>query len=79
MHLGDGRLLGVEALVRWKHPARGLLAPIDFVPYSEQTGFIRIITRWMLAVAIRQCAVWQHAGRPTPVSINISTRDLLGQ
>jgi len=79
VHLGDGRLLGVEALVRWKHPARGLLAPIDFVPYSEQTGFIRIITRWMLAVAIRQCAVWQHAGRPTPVSINISTRDLFGQ
>lgn len=78
VHLGDGRLLGVEALVRWKHPTRGLLAPGEFVPYSEQTGFIRIITRWMLAVAIRQCAIWQHAGQPTPVAINISTRDLLG-
>ena len=79
VHLGDGRLLGVEALVRWRHPARGLLAPGDFVPYSEQTGFIRVITRWMLAVAIRQAAIWQRSGQPIPVAINISTRDLLGQ
>jgi len=66
-----------EALVRWHHPARGLVPPNEFIPFAEQTGFIRTITQWVLARAIAQCAAWRRDGIPINVSINISPRDLM--
>jgi diguanylate cyclase (GGDEF)-like protein len=67
----------VEALVRWRHPTRGLVAPIEFIPFAEQTGYIRAITQWVLAHAIAQCAEWRFDGLPMNVSINLSARDLM--
>lgn len=77
--LVSGRVRGVEALVRWRHPTRGLLMPSEFLPYAEQTGFVRVITRWMLAITLRQCGRWAAAGLPLQVSVNISARDLMNR
>jgi diguanylate cyclase (GGDEF)-like protein len=77
--LATGRVRGVEALVRWRHPTRGLLAPAEFMPYAEQTGFVRVVTRWMLAVTVRQCGKWAAQGVPLQVSVNISARDLMNR
>ena len=68
---------GVEALVRWQHPVRGLLPPAEFIPFAEQTGNIRMITRWVIATATAQCGVWRAAGIDLAVAINVSARDLL--
>jgi diguanylate cyclase (GGDEF)-like protein len=67
----------VEALLRWEHPQRGLVGPPDFIPFAEQTGYIKFITQWVLDAAVRQCAQWRKDGLPINVSINISARDLL--
>jgi EAL domain-containing protein (putative c-di-GMP-specific phosphodiesterase class I) len=72
-----GRVIGAEALVRWEHPQRGLLSPAEFMPYAEQTGHITWVTRWMLAVTLRQCGAWAAAGVPLQVAVNLSNRDLL--
>ncbi len=77
--LAAGRIGGVEALVRWRHPTRGLVPPAEFMPYAEQTGFIRVITRWMLAVTLRQCGRWAADGTPLQVAVNISARDLMSR
>ena len=74
---GSGGELYTEALVRWRHPTRGLVAPIEFIPFAEQTGYIRAITQWVLAHAIAQCAEWRFNGLPMNVSINLSARDLM--
>lgn len=75
--VGTERLTGAEALVRWIHPDRGRIAPNEFVPFLEQTGHIRELTRWALHEVTRQCAQWHRAGRRLVVSVNISVRDLL--
>jgi EAL domain-containing protein (putative c-di-GMP-specific phosphodiesterase class I) len=67
----------VEALVRWQHPTRGLVPPSEFVPLAEQTGYIRVITQWVLGKAIAQCADWRNRGLPMNVSVNISACDLV--
>ena len=67
----------VEALVRWQHPTRGLVPPSEFVPFAEQTGYIRVITHWVLARAVAQCATWRARGLSTSISINLSARDLV--
>jgi len=77
VHLSEARELHVEALVRWQHPSRGLVPPNEFIPFAEQTGFIRAITQWVLGQAVRQCAQWRREGLRMNVSINISARDLL--
>jgi diguanylate cyclase (GGDEF)-like protein/PAS domain S-box-containing protein len=84
--LADGAFTGVESLVRWNHPSRGLLAPGDFIPAAEQTGFILPLGAWVLDESCRQVRAWQEAfpGRQLSVSVNISSRqltesDLLGQ
>ncbi|GAB4475135.1 MAG: hypothetical protein OHK0044_20220 [Burkholderiaceae bacterium] len=79
VELATGRISGVEALVRWRHPTRGLVPPGEFMPYAEQTGFVRVITRWMLAVTLRQCGRWAAQGTPLQVAVNISVRDLLSR
>ena len=73
----SGELLGVEALVRWRHPERGLLMPDAFISLAEHTGLIRQLTHRVLDTALRQAGEWQHAGRPLRVAVNISARDLL--
>ena len=72
-----GELAGVEALVRWQHPTRGVVPPLQFIPFAEQTGFIRSVTGWVLEEAARQASAWRTAGRPIKVSANISVQDLL--
>jgi len=66
-----------EALVRWRHPTRGVVSPIEFIPFAEQTGYIRSITQWVLVHAIGQCAEWRRDKLPMNISINISARDLM--
>jgi diguanylate cyclase (GGDEF)-like protein len=75
--LKTGRVLGGEALVRWLHPQRGLVPPMQFIPFAEQTGFIRQITIWMLEAGVQALQQWQEAGLVLKLSINLSTRDLL--
>jgi diguanylate cyclase (GGDEF)-like protein len=75
--LAGGRIVAVEALLRWQHPERGSIAPARFIPFAEQTGFIREITPWVLESAVRQAAAWHAAGLDIAVSANLSTLDLL--
>jgi diguanylate cyclase (GGDEF)-like protein len=76
MSLVEGRVTSVEALVRWRHPHRGFIEPVDFIPFAEQTGYISSITRWVLSRAIEQCGVWERTGLRIRMCINISSRDL---
>jgi diguanylate cyclase (GGDEF)-like protein/PAS domain S-box-containing protein len=70
------RITGVEALIRWRHPERGVLAPGSFVPVAEACGMIAPIGRWVLQTACRQAADWRDRGRPLGVSVNVSARQL---
>jgi EAL domain-containing protein (putative c-di-GMP-specific phosphodiesterase class I) len=71
----NGNLLGMEALVRWLHPERGMISPVEFIPIAEDTGLIVNIGRWVLREACRQNAEWQKAGmRPLRVAVNLSAR-----
>ena len=77
--LRRGTVIGVEALVRWRHPARGLLGPAQFLPVAEESGLIVEIGDWMLAATCRQVAQWgtSHPERVLPpVSLNVSGREL---
>jgi diguanylate cyclase (GGDEF)-like protein len=74
--VAGGRIVGVEALVRWEHPRRGLLLPADFLPIAEKTGLVVDITRWVLRAAAEQAAAWRAQGAAVVVSVNISARDL---
>jgi EAL domain-containing protein (putative c-di-GMP-specific phosphodiesterase class I)/GGDEF domain-containing protein len=74
--LRDGRPVGAEALVRWAHPERGMVSPADFVPFAEQTGYITLVTDWMLAEALRTLQTWQRSHPDLSIAVNLSTRDL---
>ncbi len=71
-----GRVVGVEALVRWRHPKQGLIPPGRFVPIVEQTGLINLLAQWTLWEAILQCQAWQKMGVEIPVAVNLSARNL---
>ena len=77
--LDTGQLIGAEALLRWQHPERGMVPPSHFIPFAEQTGFIHTLTLWVLEEAARHWHVLNEEGMPLPLSINLSTRDLLDQ
>ena len=66
-----------EALVRWQHPTRGLVAPMDFIPFAEQTGFVREVTLWIFNEVASQWHGLQRPGQLFQVAVNLSTRDLL--
>ncbi|NHC47503.1 EAL domain-containing protein [Motilibacter sp. K478] len=76
VRLADGRLTGVEALVRWAHPVRGLLAPGEFIAVAEESGLIREVGAWVLEEAVAQSARWQALGVDLQVSVNLSARQL---
>ena len=76
--IGTGIVTGVEALLRWRHPQRGVVGPLDFVPALESTGLIVPVGRWVLDEACRQGAAWMHAGHHLTVSVNISANQLDG-
>jgi diguanylate cyclase (GGDEF)-like protein/PAS domain S-box-containing protein len=78
--LDDQRISGVEALVRWHHPDRGMIPPGDFIPVAEETGMIVPLGHWVLQRACAQAARWQAAFRthpPLSISVNLSPRQLL--
>lgn len=77
LDLRTGEVTSVEAVLRWRHPERGLIQPCKFIPFAENTGFIREITPWVLEHVISQVARWHRAGRSLLPSVNISTHDLL--
>jgi diguanylate cyclase (GGDEF)-like protein len=77
VYLADGRPAGVEALVRWRHPARGVLRPPDFIPVVQQSYLMREVTAFVIETGVAQAARWRQAGLDIPVSINLSGRDLL--
>ncbi len=68
------RLVGFEALLRWKHPRLGVISPLEFIPIAEETGLIIPMTRWTLEEACKQCKIWQKSGIVQPVSVNLSVR-----
>ncbi len=73
VNLETGDITGVEALIRWRQPDRGLVPPSQFVPIAEDCGLILHIGRWVLREACRQARAWQDAGLPTvPVAVNVS-------
>lgn len=75
VELETGRVVGVEALVRWQHPQRGMIPPGDFIPLSEETGFILPLGEWVLREACRQNKQWQDEGLPKMMmSVNLSMR-----
>jgi diguanylate cyclase (GGDEF)-like protein/PAS domain S-box-containing protein len=73
--LADGRIAGFEALVRWRHPARGVLQPAEFIPAAEETGLIVPLGRWVLREACRQMRDWNRRyGAALSVNVNLSPR-----
>ncbi|MGQ0618648.1 MAG: putative bifunctional diguanylate cyclase/phosphodiesterase [Panacagrimonas sp.] len=77
INLETGRIIGVEALIRWHHPQRGLLLPTEFIAASEECGFIVAMSRWVLREACQQARAWQDAGLPAMhIAVNISAVDL---
>ncbi|MET0336013.1 MAG: EAL domain-containing protein [Rhizobacter sp.] len=75
--LDSGHVVGAEALLRWQHPQRGLVPPMQFIPFAEQTGFIRVLTLWVFEEAARMWRVLNESGIRLVISVNLSTRDLL--
>jgi diguanylate cyclase (GGDEF)-like protein len=73
----SGELAGVEILIRWQHPDRGLLPPGDFIPLAELTTLIKPLTFHVLNRALEQCRRWEREGRTIPVAVNVSARNLL--
>jgi EAL domain-containing protein (putative c-di-GMP-specific phosphodiesterase class I) len=74
MRMSDGSICGMEALVRWNHPTRGMVPPDEFISIAEQTGLIAPLTDLVLRMAIQQCVHWRSAGLSVPVAINLSAR-----
>jgi EAL domain-containing protein (putative c-di-GMP-specific phosphodiesterase class I) len=71
--LSSGRIVGAEALLRWRHPERGLVAPGAFIALAEETGLVLPIGDWVLSAACGQLKAWREAGLPlVPVSVNLS-------
>jgi diguanylate cyclase (GGDEF)-like protein len=79
INLRTGRIYGVEALVRWKHPALGIIRPARFISLAEQTGLIMPLTLWVLHEALRQCHAWQKMGLDVTTAVNLSVWNLQSQ
>jgi diguanylate cyclase (GGDEF)-like protein len=80
LELQSGRISGVEALLRWQHPTRGVVNPMQFIPLAEETGLIVPIGRWVLRSACRHNVAWQRAGLPAVgVAVNLSPRQFVDE
>lgn len=79
VHLPSGRIVGVEALVRWPHPTRDVLPPAEFLAMAEQSGLMPAITRFVLDRALRDARVLRDAGHALRMSVNISASDLVNE
>ncbi len=77
--LHSASISAVEALIRWQHPVRGLVPPAMFIPFAEHTGYVKLLTRWVIREAMRQCGEWLRQGLRLQVSVNISARDLMNR
>jgi diguanylate cyclase (GGDEF)-like protein/PAS domain S-box-containing protein len=72
----DGKIIGAEALVRWRHPERGLVPPAEFIPLAEATGLVVQVGEWVLEAACAQAQVWKDAGLPPiRLAVNVSARE----
>ena len=77
VELETGRVVGLEALLRWQHSERGMISPAQFIPLAEETGLIVPIGEWVLSEAARQCQQWRQQGhRDLMVAVNLSARQL---
>jgi diguanylate cyclase (GGDEF)-like protein/PAS domain S-box-containing protein len=76
--LASDEVSGVEALVRWEHPTRGLVPPSEFIPLAERSGLVVELGEWVLREALTSLARWQRAGRDWSVGVNLSPRQLVG-
>ncbi|MEG5064740.1 EAL domain-containing response regulator [Microcoleus sp. B3-A4] len=74
VNVQTGKIMSAEALVRWVHPEKGLISPAEFIPHAEATGFIVQLGEWVLQTACRQMQVWQNAGFPLRIAVNLSAR-----
>jgi diguanylate cyclase (GGDEF)-like protein len=74
--LQSEKAIGVEALIRWRHPTRGVIPPIEFIPIAEASGLIVPIGRWVLQEACRQASIWRQHGHRIDMSVNVSGRQL---
>jgi predicted signal transduction protein with EAL and GGDEF domain len=74
--LRDGTVESAEALIRWQHSVRGMVAPMDFIPFAEQTGLIRGLTNWILREAMQDTVLWRERGEPLQISVNVFAADL---
>lgn len=84
LQLATGRVTGVEALIRWRHPQLGIIPPGQFIPIAEHTALIKPLTHWVLEAALAQLAEWQRRGHNLEMALNLSTynlseRDLLSK
>ncbi|EGK90743.1 EAL domain-containing protein [Microcoleus vaginatus PCC 9802] len=74
VNVQTGKIMSAEALVRWVHPEKGLISPAEFIPAAEETGFIVPLGEWVLQTACKQMQVWQNAGFPLRIAVNLSPR-----
>lgn len=77
LEVGSGRVIGMEALIRWRHPERGLLLPHEFLPVAEECGLIVPIGEWVLMEACTQARAWRDAGHAVTVAVNLSDMQFL--
>jgi diguanylate cyclase (GGDEF)-like protein/PAS domain S-box-containing protein len=78
MDMSSGMLCGAEALIRWRHPEKGMISPVDFIPIAEETGQINAIGEWVLQTVCGKIAAWREQGLcPFPVAVNLSLHQLL--
>ncbi|HEX2903828.1 MAG TPA: EAL domain-containing protein [Jatrophihabitans sp.] len=76
--LADRSLMGVEALIRWRHPQRGFVPPDEFIPLAERSGIMHLLTDRVVTMALHQIVAWRAAGLQVPVAVNVSLTDVLG-
>jgi len=76
VHLGSGELIGAEALIRWRHPVRGLVSPGEFIPVANTSSISERISAWVLETACRQARAWEKAGLAVRVGVNLSPSQL---
>ena len=76
VHLSNGGLIGAEALIRWRHPARGLISPAEFISVVNTSSVSERIAAWVLETACRQARAWEQAGHPLRVGVNLSPSQL---